>query len=535
MVENEKNEGTPTSPEIETTSVAPSADVASVQEDTAPNEETAAAETVSEEQSETALDATPAVPRRIGVNPNTTMEKPFRRPLPEGAKVELHNSIAIIGADIEELNKLSETYRNLDVGRSKEALNWMASIQGGQSALMNGNAFLDTVSRPEADFRQSVSGEGGIRLAAGRPNFGESTETGGRLTGVQAMMKIKGLLGLGTIARVPLWHSGLWVSFKAPSEAELLELDRRIANEKIILGRATNGMIFSNTSVYLNSYLMNFALANVYEATYRQVPPMELKERILITDLPQLIWGLLCTIYPNGYQYRQPCVNDPSTCTHVVEELLDLTKLSWTNDRAFTAEQRKHMSRRTAKFTDEEIKAYQSAFGFNDKYGTVKIHDKITMVLQVPTLAEYERRGFEWVDGIVERVDKAFGGQLLDAERNRYIIEQGHATALRQYGQWVKMLVIEDGQGVVDDPATIEEIISDFTSHPEVYKNFFDAIEKFINNTTVSLIALPKFKCPKCEAPMTNEETLHPYLVPLDISSIFFTLLDQRVHQMLQQ
>lgn len=471
------------------------------------------------------------VERRTGVCPNVEMTKPVFDKLSKPGPVDIHESVAVIGADHVELAAHAETYRNLDIGRGDPALRWLASVKQGEEHMSRDDAFNSTVRREGAMFRQSIHGEDGEQLAAGRPQFGEPS--GGKLVGPQAVMKIKGLLGMGTVARVPLWHSGLWLNFKAPSETDLLELERRIANEKITLGRMTNGGIFSNVSVYLNSFLMNFCLAHVYEATYKQVPALELKKLIRATDLPQMLWGLLCTIYPSGYAYRQPCVNDPTKCLHVVEETLNLNKISWTDDRALTDSQRKHMTQRTAKFTDEQIQKYQDEHRFNERFGSVELHPGLKMILRVPSLEELEQGGFAWVDSVVERADAAFRGDVVGEERNRMITEMGMSTALRQYGQWVHKLVLDDGETIIEDRSTIDDTLSTLTAHGDVYEKFFSGIEQFINNSTITVIGVPKINCPKCDKPMTNDEKRHPHLIALDITNIFFTLLDQRVVKLL--
>lgn len=475
----------------------------------------------------------PAVERRSGPCLNVELSKMPFRPLPDGTKPSFQESVAIMPASVGELNTLSDYYKNVDLGNSPLMAKWYLSVNQATGNMMRGDAFNTTLSRQDTLWRQAVTAEG-EQLGAGRPSFTDKTEPGQKLVGPQAVMKIRGLLGMGTVARIPLWHTGMWLNFKAPSEVDMLELERRIADDKMVLGRITNGAIFSNNSVYLNGHVMDFALNHVYEATYRQVPPLELKKLIKVTDLPQLTWGILCAIFPNGYQYRQPCVYDPTKCTHVVEEIIDLTKISWVDDRALTEEQRKHMVKRTAKFTDEQIAAYQNEHRFVEKYGTFELRPGLVMVMKVPTLQEHEDAGRAWVDSVVERTDASFDGKTGN-ERNERIMQMASASALRQYGQWIAKFVLDEGETVIDDAATIEATLSDLTGQPDVYQKFFDAIEAFINNCTISLIAVPKINCPNCENPMTPEEKAHPHLTTLDVATLFFTLLDQRTNRILAQ
>lgn len=467
------------------------------------------------------------------LNPNEHAELQFspRAPLKNRHLLSDDDFLSLMQVDIDELNAYADNYPNLSVLDTEAGLAWMQRTQEAQQYLMRGNALLGSLIRDTALWRQTVT-SGAEQLRAGRPKFGEAGE-GNKLVGEAALMKIQALTGLGAVIRVPLWHTGIWVCLKAPTEAALLELDRRIGAEKILLGRQSNGMLFAGTSVYFTSYLVNFALAHMYDATVKYVKPEDLKSIIKVTDIPSLLWGLLCTIYPNGYPFRQPCVVDPTVCTHTVEELLDVGKLSWTDERALSEWQRRQMVRKLSKFPPEELKRYEEEHSFN-KHATVELHPGLSMELKVPTIAEYEEAGYAWVDSIVQQVDQAFGGTLKGEERNDFIMERGQMTALRQYAHWIQRLVL-NGTEIVDDPTTIGEVISSLTSDQTIFANFFNGVGNFINNSTISLIAIPKYDCPACGKPQPEEVVKHPHLIALDVAQVFFTLLDRRVRKVLER
>lgn len=474
-----------------------------------------------------------AIHRREGVNPkaNCTRETTSALKPKEQALLNAGEFVYIPTADAVELNLVAEFYPTLDLSKSETGMNWIGAVLAGQKNLYTANAFHDSVEREDSLWSQVVPHKG-EQLGIRRPQLGEPQE-GGLLTGEQAMMKMQAVLGLGAIVRIPLWHSGIWVSLKAPSESALLELDRRIANEKVLLGRISNGLVFSNTSVYMHSFLLNFALDHMYEATVKYNKPSDLKKLIDINDLPTLLWGLICTIYPNGYPYKRPCVTDPSKCTHIVEELLAINKLSWTDERSLTDWQRDHMVKRNAKVSLEDIKRYKEEHKYN-KNGTLQLRDNLTVVLRVPTLDDYEKTGFAWVDGLVNMVDQAFGGTIQGEERDRFIMEQSAMTALRQYAHWIDRVVLE-GKHVINDRSSIDDVIGTLTSDDQLYTDFFNGMGAFINDTTISTIAVPKFDCPACKKPMSTEEKAHPHLIPLDVTSIFFTLVGHRISKVLSR
>ncbi len=443
----------------------------------------------------------------------------------------------IVPCTSQEFNNLVLNVRRLDPTGSAVGRAWTNAIGQGQPHMPRADIGLNALTREVSLWRQKVQAEGpgSVEIGAGRPGLGER-KGNAPLVGEEALQYMQTMMGTGQLSRIPLWHSGIWINIKAPTEQQLLELERRIANEKITLGRATAGLAYSNMSVYHNAFLFNFVLSLVFDCSISGFTVDKLKQKILLPDLPLLLWGLLCTIYPNGYRYHRPCIADPSVCQHVTEELLDISKLCWTDNLALTQSQRNHMVRKTAKFTDIELDNYVSQHRYNGK-GTVKVKEvggnTTAVELRVPSLADYEQSGYSWVEGIVSTTDQAFGSQLGGDERDEYILDQARSTSLRQYAHWLKRITF-NGTHSIDDRTTLETMIAQLTGDIEASDNFMDGVSQFINDSTISLIALPSYKCPNCQADQKNpEEAKHPHLIPLDIGAIFFTLLGQRTRRLL--
>src|SRR5690606_37359667 len=92
---------------------------------------------------------------------------------------------------------------------------------------------------------------------------------------------------------------------------------------------------------------------------------------------------------------------------------------------------------------------------------------------------------------------EAFGVELEGQARNSYINLQGQATAMRQYCHWIKEIHMSDG-ALIDDQETIEEAVDRLSADVEVAKTFIDEVGKYIDDSTISLVALPKYDCPAC-------------------------------------
>jgi hypothetical protein len=442
------------------------------------------------------------------------------------AKFAAFERLGLIAVPVSVFNEVVDKLPNINIAESESGQAWLELVGEAQAYLVGGDAFSKPLEK--GLWRQKVK-NGAEELSGGYPRFGDNTDPNNLLSGERGTMRMTALLGLGANVQVPLWHTGIWVSMKAPSESELLELERRIATEKVALGRYTNGLVFSNASVYSNMFVINLALSRVYDASVKDISVQSLKDTIKLSDMQTLIWAMACTIWPNGYPYKQACTADPAACNYIMEELLNLNKLSWTDNRQLSAVQIKHMSNRNAKVTPEQLQRYQDEFTFQNNRSFTLNDGAVTVEMRIPTLADYELSGYEWVDSIVNNADAAFGTTMSENERNDYIVNQGKATALRQYSHWVERLVAADENvGKMEDRATIESTVSAMSADSTIQSTFFDGVAKYIDETCISLIAVPRYECPQCHRDSNAEVKAHPHLVPLDVGRIFFTLLGQR-------
>lgn len=466
-------------------------------------------------------------------NPNVTQSFPHSKPVPEKdiARIDFdadQEHLSLLGGDAFDLNELIDAFPNINSTGDVKMRRWATELKLAQETLLRGNPLAASLEREGSDWQQFVNHEG-EKIGASRPKFGDG---GNVLTGERAILRVAAATGLGSIVQVPLWHTGIWLSFKSPPESAILELERRIANDKTTLGRLTNGMIFSNTSVYQNSYLLNFAFQYVFDTNAKELNVDYLKSIIKVTDIPAILWGLGLAIYPNGYPYVQACANIEGSCQHLIKEMLDLGKLVWTDNRALTEWQRKRMTQRKQRMTDEDIKRYEQEHT-RGGIKLVELTPTVSMNLRTPVLQDYENSGFSWIDSIVQMMENAFQVPLKGQERDEYITNQGRLTTMRQYGHWVGEVLVPDTE-ISDDRDTIEGLAALFSGDAEIRDRFIEEIGKFIDGATISLVALPKHNCPACQFPQASvDEKRHPHLIPLDVARVFFSLLYQRTNKVL--
>jgi hypothetical protein len=411
---------------------------------------------------------------------------------------------------------------------------WANTVSEGLSYNTMREGYVPTLAEEGSEFRQNNL-HNGQNLNGAVPRFRQSENQ--TLSGEKALIQLVGHLGLGTVFQVPLWHSGIWLTFKPPTDAEIVELNRRIMMDKINFGRSSYGMALSNTTSYTVDRLVSFALDHVYDMTTKaeDINMGNLRDHIAAQDLHSLLWGFICTMYPRGFRYDRACVTDPEKCKHVVHETLNVHKLQWTNMKVLSDWQKVHMSGRQAKMKSlADVQRYRQELSRQqDLRVTVNEgkQNEFSFTLRTPSLTEYINAGHEWISSIVENVDASIALDARQEERDHNITLQGQATAMRQYSHWVAS--IEYMSNRVEDRETINEILAVVTADPAISSEFTRSVVDYINKSTMSVIGIPTYNCPKCHAPQKGEDNLpaHTNVIPLDVLQVFFGLITQRLEK----
>lgn len=471
--------------------------------------------------------------QRPGLTPwpsqkRATQEAEVFLPAPAGRKLEDEPiSIAIPTTTQKRTEDALGMLPNLDYEKMPGGVDWGNTIAATRYTIQFRDGFRSTVDREGSDFRQVVRSEKGI-LGASQPRFKESG--GGLVTGEKAVLRVQALMGVGSLVSIPLWHSGFWITLKAPGEGALLELNRRLAQEKITLGRMTHGLAFSNNSVFWSAWLMDFAIAHIYDSSLKpeMLEKSGYRERIKSQDLLTIAWGLAAAVWPKGFPYARAIIDPAGGTTKVIREIINVMKLQWVDTASLTPWQISHMaSRVSGSMSEETVQRYLDDFT-RGKGRRVQLSENIAVMLKVPSVAEYVISGQKWVNNIMQMVDRAFQLPPDSVERNQYIGEQGKATNMRQYSHWIEQIITSNGdeENVVVDVPTIEDALSAMSQSDELRKAYFEGVQQFIEDSTISLIAVPA-----TEETDKSDMPRFPNLLPIDPLSVFFILLVQKTAQ----
>ena len=407
--------------------------------------------------------------------------------------------------------------------RTGKGSDWNESIvaAAGSSAFLD-RRFETTTKREGSLFKQFLETETG-KLGFTAPKIAEAGTTA--YSGEKAVLRMRSLMGLGGVLSIPLWHSGFWITLSAPNDGALIELQRRLQEEKIELGRETFGLVFSNEESYINGWVLDFCMDHLYDHNVRVDNNNDLRPLIKIQDLNILFWGMACLIWPRGFDYVRSLTTQAGIeNTTTISAKINLGKLMWVDNASFDEKHRAHMaSRQRNKLTVESILEYQNTFIPTLAGGRrVEICPGVAVLVASTDVVNYIADGENWIAGIVQTIDSAYTqAGPNEKDRNRMISVHARASRLRNYGAWIKAVIIDEHENTERD--TITKMLDIWSADETIADLITDSVTKFIDDSTRALIAIPETSGKDMGLPR------FPHLIPLDVVNTFFTLLAQRV------
>lgn len=428
---------------------------------------------------------------------------------------------------IETLSRINSVTRE-DVEKLTNATEWTNAVRQSLPHSSYEGAADRIFARKEAKWTQRISvGNFNIGPMASRAEV----EQGSILTGTQAVSAVQRHLGIGGSFTVVLPHSGFWITLKPPFEDTILELNRQIHNIKTEVGRETYGLMLNSYSGLINELFVRFALGSMQRNSIKEVN--DLLKIISVHDINILIWAYVCTIYPNGFNHRSPCIADTTKCSHIVEDIINVRRLFFIDSDAFSAEQLDHLkSHASSSMSVESVTKYRESMREKERK-VIKIcegtEQEISITLRVPSAFEYFDSTNRWINGIGTKVVESLGADSSFNERNKLITEHAAASQMRKYAHWVES--IEFG-GIINDRESIESTLDAMSVSIEVREDYQEKVSAYVEQTCLSLIGIPDYKCPSCGKYQITEEGkdhLHRSIVGIDVPQTFFTTLVQRV------
>lgn len=428
---------------------------------------------------------------------------------------------------IETMTRLNSVTKD-EVLAHKNAVQWSDSLRAAMLSSSFDGAADRIFANTEAKWTQRLSfGNVGIGPSGSRAEV----ERGAVISGSQAVNAVQRHLGIGGSFTAILPHSGFYITLKPPLEETLLELNRQMHNIKTEVGRTTYGLMLDSYSGLINELFVRFALGEMQRNSVKDVD--DLLKIISVHDINILIWAYICTIYPNGYNHRAGCIADPSKCAHVVEDLINVRRLFFMNSERFSEEQLKHLtSSSSASMSADSVMKYREEMRKRESKVIVLCEgteEETRVTMRVPSAHEYFDSTNRWVQGIGVKVIEALGADSSFNERNQLITEHAASTRMRKYSHWVEKI---DIGAVIVERESIENTLDAMSSSISLRNEFEEKVAKYVEETCISLIGVPDWKCPSCGQYQITEEGTDPLsrsIVGIDVPMTFFTTLVQRV------
>lgn len=348
---------------------------------------------------------------------------------------------------------------------------------------------------------------------------------------------IRSITGAGRKVIVPLVHTGIVVTIKPPTMNEFIRIKESIVNSRSELGRQTNGFLFNATSVYVDRDILNLVFSLITGSNAVSSSQEYLMSIIRQLDIPTLILAVLSARYPDGYEFHWSCIQNLDKCNYSVKSLIDLKQLFRVDNSKLTDLQKTMLTKANITKSEEDLVKYQEEFKlFSKNRAIVKESEvdgeKIQIILQfrIPSLAEYVGEGSKWIESIQESINNA-SSQSVNSQREReYIIaERIQMIILEGFLPWVEKVILRNDSANKDyEIGDLEEIsvfLKEHSTNTETRITIRDAILKFINDNTKTIIGIPNFQCPNCHGWQTPDNEKIDIIVPIDLYSTFFMIL----------
>ena len=383
-------------------------------------------------------------------------------------------------------------------------------------------AYTRSTRRKSAHWVQRVE-HNGNSMGISKPKMGDP---GDKLVGDRAFERMRSMMGFAETVRIPLWHSGVWIAIRGPSDRDLIALFTQLRRESGTVGRTTTGAALSNQVAMHADTLVMFLRNYIVETSYYSLE--ELFTIIKAQDFDTMLAGLAASIYTRGFEFVRVVGSRGENGEYeTVRCRLNIPKSMWTDSNMLTDRQRNHMTMRASgSMTKQSVEDYQKGFGNISsricKY-MLTTGKEVKIELTPPFLYEFINAGHAWIDELQNLVIRTLGTEADETLRNNEIAKLARATYLRMYSHWVTTIEV-DGTSTSDrEQGALSRLLDELSADDAVIAKFPIDVGEYIDDTVVSLVATTA---------LTDEEAKShkrfPQLVPINILATFFQLLSQK-------
>lgn len=465
------------------------------------------------------------------VRPELQQNVQFTLPVFEEGTITGGETISLPADFDDAANKQLQSAPNLNYSLDQQSRNWAANILKGMQNTPGDLAALRTLGKTDRSYSQTIE-RNGVVLQPKYQKFKPGNS--GVMEGDSAIMRLASHRKLGTICKIPLYNTGIWITLRSPSEPSILDLFKNITQDKTDLGRRSYGLSFSSVTTIFTDNVVSFALEQLYSTNLKLEPGVDLKEIISCNDIPAICLGLAAVIWPNGFNYSRSCIADPASCRHVSSGKVNITNMLIVDNTVLTDWQITHMSKTSNNTVSlSDVKRYKDELV--DRQNKVVTIDEnqlkaTSVTYRVPDISQYLQDGYRWINELAQMAEKALTKDATNGSRGEYVTQQGLASVLRQYSHWVEEINYGDA---IKDRETIDTSLTWLSSDDDFRTPFLKETEKFIGHSSITAIGIPVYTCPSCKRINKVDGVTDRFseAIPIDVYQVFFHLVEQRIQK----
>ena len=352
-----------------------------------------------------------------------------------------------------------------------------------------------------------------------------------------ARLKAFKALGLAGRTSIPLINSGFWITLEAIGDRELLDLEYRLTENDVTLGRKTNGAIYSNDSIIYEQIIKEFVEENMTHTTL-DVPLDSVFNHVVSEDIDCITVGLAYMLFPLGFDMRLPC-----KFTHEIDEKKN--KIKCNNIYNFKVDPTLMLNGIGEKITSKHLKilgevtpnsvsindiAEYKREGFKESLGYVTLElpgDTVTINFKSPSFNDKIKSGLNWVEIVNKQTEDIMTLDASDVDRSLALDKYGQQSRLNTYIHYVDSVVYSDGSKVsYEDSESMVETLSSLTSSDQdIINTIAKGVAVFIKDKTMHTFGVPEFICSTCNGDNNSgSDDFTSDVIPMDPLRVFFQL-----------
>lgn len=353
------------------------------------------------------------------------------------------------------------------------------------------------------------------------------------------------LMGKGETVNIPLWHSGFRIVVTPFTTADMITLDSKINQDVINLGRESMGYVLSNDFLIFNKNFLDILYDHIESTTLDiDITEEDIFEYISILDLNIIYLSVITSLYNDGMDITTVCketstiVDGKPVCNFSVSGKLDPSKLLWVDYDRLNKLMIKQMSTfNNKRISKVDVKKYQEeVFKYSSDSKVLPIETpnmdiKTEYVFKIPTIREYLTDGDEWLVEMTDNINTSLTKDKSPDERNAIVNAVKNLQILGTYSSYLDRISIGD-KDIKERQYLLKAMINRDKS-PKAKEDILKtmrAIAKYIEDSSLAIVAIPSYTCPVCEKEQNVTITSRlDYFIPIEVSTLFFELNAQHL------